>query len=108
MLGNDLVQEVLQAVNTASIPAGWNDTAIVMIPKVDNPEKEAQFCPISLCNVVYKMISKMLANRLKCILPEIIGENQSAFVSSCLITDNILIAYECIHAIKRKKGKQGL
>jgi hypothetical protein len=95
-------------VNTASIPAGWSDTAIVMIPKVDNPKKEAQFCPISMCNVVYKMISKMLANRLKCILPEIIGENQSAFVSGCLITDNILIAYECIHAIKRKKGKQGL
>ena len=41
MLGNDLVQEVLQAVNTASIPAGWNDTAIVMILKVDNPEKLA-------------------------------------------------------------------
>jgi hypothetical protein len=41
MLGNDLVQEVLQVVNTASIPACWNDTAIEMIPKVDNPEKEA-------------------------------------------------------------------
>jgi hypothetical protein len=108
MLGNDLVQEVSQAVNTSSIPVGWNDTVIVMIPKVDSPEKEAQFCPISLCNVVYKMISKMLANRLKCILPEIIGENQSAFVPGRLITDNILIAYECIHTIKRKKGKQGL
>jgi len=99
---------VLQAVNTASIPAGWNDTAIVMIPKVDNPEKVAQFHPISLCIVVYKVTSKMLANRLKCILPEIIGENQSDFVPGRLITDNILITYECIHAIKRKEGKQGL
>lgn len=103
-----MVHEVLQAVNSASIPEGWNDTTIVRILKVDNPEKVAQFCPISLCNVVYKVISKMLARRMKGILPDIISGHQSAFVPGHLITDNILIAYECIHAIKRKKGKRGL
>ena len=45
MMGDDLVREVLQAVNTATIPDGWNDTTIVMIPKVDNPDRVAQFLP---------------------------------------------------------------
>ena len=108
MLRDDLVQEVLDAVNNATIPRGWNDTTIVMIPKVDNPNKVAQFRPISLCNVVYKVISKMLASRLKIILPEIISDHQSAFVPGRLITDNILLAYECIHTLNKKKGKKGL
>lgn len=73
MLGDDLVREVLQAVNTAVIPEGWNDTTVVMIPKVDNPDRVAQFRPIRLCNVVYKVISKMLSNRLKRILPDVIS-----------------------------------
>jgi hypothetical protein len=79
-----------------------------MILKVDNPEKVAQFRSIGLCNVVYKVISKMLAIRMKGVLPDVISGHQSAFVLGRLITDNILIAYECIHAIKRKKGKRGL
>jgi hypothetical protein len=79
-----------------------------MIPKVDNPERVAQFRQISLCNVVYKVISKVLSNRLRVILPEIISHHQNAFVPGRLITDNILLAYECIHTMKKKKGKRGL
>jgi hypothetical protein len=104
---DDLVEEVLGAINNATIPMGWNDTTIVMIPKVDEPEKVTQFHPISLCNVVYKVISKMLAYRLKSMLPEIISDSQSAFVPGRLITDNILLAYECIHTMKKKKGSKG-
>jgi hypothetical protein len=50
----------------------------------------------------------MLANRLRSILPEVINDNQSVFVPGRLITDNILLAYESIHTIKRKRGKKGL
>ena len=58
---------------------------------------------------VYKVIAKLLANRLKIILLDIISEQQRAFVPGRLITDNILLAYECVHAINnRKKWKSGL
>ena len=64
--------------------------------------------PIALCNVVYKIMAKVLANRLKWILPLLIFNAQSAFVHGRSICDNILAAFEVIHYMKRKtKGKKG-
>ena len=65
--------------------------------------------PNSLCNVLYKIIAKTLANRLKCILPEVFSESQSAFILGRLIINNIIIAFEICHHIKRKRqGKSGV
>ena len=71
----------------------------MLIPKVKSPEKMSDFQPISLCNVIYKIISKVLANMLKQILPNIISSTQNAFVLRRLIIDNILVAYETLHTM---------
>ena len=104
LVGERVRCEVLAVLNGGPIPEEWNRTTVVLIPKSKNPERIKDFIPISLCNVLYKIISKMHANRLKKVLPEIISPTQSAFVPGRLITDNVLIAYECFHAIKKKNS----
>ncbi|CAO2039661.1 unnamed protein product, partial [Urochloa humidicola] len=81
------------------MPAGVNDTCIVLISKVPHPETLKDFRPISLCNVIYKVVSKCLVNCLRPLLQDIISPNQCAFIPGHLISDNVLIAFECLHAI---------
>ncbi|XP_043698530.1 uncharacterized protein LOC122649300 [Telopea speciosissima] len=86
-----------------------NETYICLVPKVDQPEKVDQFRPISLCNVSVKIISKIFANRLKGCLDDIISPYQFAFVPRRSISDNILMAHEAYHYIKKRtKGKRKL
>lgn len=82
------------------------DTNISLIPKKQNPER-IDIRPISLWNVIYKVISKVLANRLKKVIDSIISDSQSAFIPGRLITDNIMIAFEAMHYMRRKtRGKE--
>ena len=100
---------VLQILNSGSLPCVLNETYICLIPKVQCPQKITEFRPINLCNVIYKIMSKVLANRLKRILPKVIGEAQSAFVPGRQITDNVFVAFETMNSIKSKrKGKTRL
>jgi hypothetical protein len=108
LIGSQVEEEVLQVLNGENIPLGWNDTWVALIPKVKNPQSMKDLRPISLCNVVYKLVSKVLANRLKIILEDIIAPNQSAFVPGRLITDNVLLAHEVNHFMHNKrKGQVG-
>ena len=83
-------------------------TNLVLIIKVDHRTSINQFCPISLCNVAYKVISKILANRIKPLFSKFICPTQAAFVPGRSIHDKTIIIQEVIHSMNRKKGKGGL
>ena len=103
-----IIQTVLDFLNHSVTPPKFHETHIFLIPKIKNPERVTDYRPISLCNVAYKLASKAMANKLKMVLKEIVCENQSAFISERLITDNVLVAHELMYHINRKKkGKCG-
>ena len=79
-MGPQITQVVLAFLNLGTMLSELNETLIVLIPKVPQPKSINDFRPISLCNVVYKVISKVLVNRMRPILSDIISTNQNAFV----------------------------
>ena len=85
-----------------------NHTFIALVPKQLGPFDVNHFRPISLCNIIYKIISKILANRLKPLLHNIISPFQSAFVPTRNIQDNSILARELLHSLKSKRGRGGL
>jgi hypothetical protein len=108
LCGDDIFVAAKDWLDRGYFPSSLNETNICLIPKRDNPSSMGDYRPISLCNVLYKMVSKLLANRLKMVLDKCISEEQSAFVEGRYITDNALIAIEIIHALKRKtRGVKG-
>lgn len=108
IVSGDIIKLVHNFFSTKKFEDCVTATNIVLIPKKQNPTNMTELRPISLCNVAYKIVSKVLANRLKTVLNSVISDNQSAFIPGRLITDNIMISYEVMHYMKRKKdGKTG-
>ena len=107
-IGLEVTEAVLSCLNSGTLLKSINHTFINLIPKVSNLENVSKFRPISLCNVIYKIISKVIANRLKPFLNSIVSEAQSAFIANRLITDNILIVFESLHYMKtQSSGREG-
>ena len=70
-IGSDVIDASLSVLNSGIIPPNLNHTFITLIPKTKSPTNLKDYHPISLCNVIYKIISKTIANRLKKILPNL-------------------------------------
>jgi len=87
-VGLEVRKSILDFLNSDCFYAGINVTYITLIPKLASASSMSEFRPSSLCNVIYKLIAKVLANRLKRVLPAFISPFQSAFVLGRLITDN--------------------
>ncbi|KAL2938369.1 LINE-1 retrotransposable element ORF2 protein [Bienertia sinuspersici] len=108
IVGEDVTKYVSKILHEGCFPEEVNNTNVALIPKVKQPTTAAEFRPISLCNVLYKLVSKCIVRRLKDILVEIITENQSAFVPGRLIIDNALITLELFHSMKkRSRSRKG-
>ena len=103
-VGVDVSLAILDFLNSGRMLGSINFTNIALIPKVKNLECMANFRPISLCNVLYKIVSKVLVNRMKPILPRVISDSQSAFVPGRLITDNVIMAFEVLHYLKNLRS----
>lgn len=106
-VGNEVCGAVKRFFSNGFFLRKLNNTNITLIPKVFCPKALGQFRPISLCNFAMKVITKVMANRLKSILQEIISPNHSAFFLGHLIQDNIIVAHEVFHFLKMKKGTGG-
>ncbi|XP_019195011.1 PREDICTED: uncharacterized protein LOC109188829 [Ipomoea nil] len=108
IVGGDVSKFIVNCLNSCSLPEGLNDTNVVLIPKKDVPETVADMRPIALSNVLYRIMAKVIANRMKPLMGNLISEAQSAFIPGRLITDNILIVAEVGHYLNRKQcGRKG-
>jgi len=95
----DLLNFLAEFYHNGKLTKGLNSTFIALIPKVENPQRVADFRPISLVSSVYKILSKVLANRLRMV----VGNVVSAFIKGKQILDGILIANELVDDAKGKK-----
>ena len=108
IVGHDVTSTVLSMLHSRIYLHKMNFTHIVLIPKKNNPQYITEYRPISLGNVVSRIIFKVLVNRMKSILPNVISNSQSAFVLDRLITDNTTVAFEMLQRIRNKRqGKVG-
>ncbi|XP_019197153.1 PREDICTED: uncharacterized protein LOC109191020 [Ipomoea nil] len=103
IVGEDVSAFAVNCLNSGEIPGDLNATNIVLIPKKNDPTTVADLRPIALSNVLYRIMAKMIANRLKPMLGDLISESQSAFIPGRLITDNILVPAEVGHFLNRKQ-----
>ena len=92
LVGELVRNEVKQIFASQKVPAYLNQTLIALIPKQLGPKTVSQFRPISLCNTVYKIVSKILVNRIRPLLPRLISPMQAAFLQGRRGADNIIIA----------------
>jgi len=82
---------------------GINSTFIALIPKIESPQSLNDFRPITMVGSLYKVLSQVLANRLRCVMANIISETQSAFIHGRQILDGLLIATELVEDARRLK-----
>ena len=99
----DLLNLVRNFHRTKKVLPAINATFLTLIPKSDQADSPDKFRPIALCNVLYKILSKLMASRLKSVLPSIISQEQTGYVEGRQITDSIILTQEVLHSLKTKR-----
>lgn len=93
-----------QAFEKGEFPREMNESLISLIPETDSPECMSYFRPIALFNIVTKLISKVIANRVKPLMQRLTSKNQTSFILGRITSDNIVILQEMDHSMKQKSG----
>ena len=105
-VGDTVVRAVQHFLHTGFLLREWNQTILVLIPKITPLEEVHHLRPISLCNTIYKCASKCMVNRMKPLLPNLISNYQNAFIPGRHMEDNILISHKLLHVINKQWGQQ--
>ena len=108
LVGASIRDEVKQIFATSKMPEYLNQTLITLVPKCNNLESFNNYHPISLCNTIYKLVSKILVARIRPLLADLVSPFQTAFVPGRKGVDNAIIVQEIIHTMSKKKGRGGL
>ena len=107
IVGDSVRKKVEKVFIEKTVPEYLNNTHIVLTPKIQGPETIGNYKPISLCNSVYKIITKILVARIRPHLDKLVSPYQTAFVPGKRGVDNAIIVQELIHTIGRTKGSKG-
>ncbi|XP_043687599.1 uncharacterized protein LOC122638815 [Telopea speciosissima] len=102
VVGEDLTLAVKWFFSKSIVPSSINATFICLIPKTDSTSSFAGYRPIALCNLFYKIITKILSNRLQGVVGKVVSDNQSAFIKGRSIVDNILVCHDVVRGIEQK------
>lgn len=107
VVGKSVCNFVENAFREGCVDQKTNETLLCIIPKIENPERINQFRPISLCNVIIKAITKLIVNRLRPFLTNLVSPTQSSFIPGRSCHDNIIVVQEAIHSFNKCRGKNG-
>ena len=101
VVGRQVCTAVTEFFQNGILPNAVNETQVVLVPKIQRPESVSHYRPISCCNFIYKVITRILVLRLRTFMNSLIGQNQNAFIKGRLIQDNIMITHEILHALNQ-------
>lgn len=104
---NDIFQVVSVFLDTSHLKEDVNATVVALVPKIPMPKSISHLRPISCCNYLYKIIAKILVSRLKPFMNHLVTSQQSAFVGGGLIQDDLIIAHEAFHFLKKNTSRGG-
>ena len=107
VVGDSVREEVMKVFRERKVPEYLNRTLIVLIPKIQGPETIGNYRPISLCNSIYKIVTKIIVARIRPHLERLVSPYQAAFVPGRRGVDNTIIVQELIHTIGWAKGRNG-
>lgn len=102
VFGPAIIQEVNQFFSTGRMGKGVSRSNLILVPKIEDLTRVGDFRPISVCNVLYKIVSKLLERRLKPFISGLISPSQSAFVPGREIAENVLLLREILHSFNSK------